>query len=123
MQREVQASLRKLRRAYTSPEESDRPLTKYGLCGIVTESPDAYLRTSMAWWHFSWSRTSPSSGWSDTPHAVLEVKNVSEDQVLVAAKDANERLLLVYADENALEVVADELSPKKLQVWKLLARE
>ena len=110
--KEAQHALEKLQQTFTSPEEcpsGSLHLIKYTLRGVCPTPYQTYIlvpngdQTSEApeqWWLCSWN-TQPSN-WGDM-YGVCETVKTSDTEALRAAQPCGDTVLLIYANDRALE--------------------
>lgn len=121
---EARETLKKLKSAYTSPENSDPAmptLATYSLRGVCADPTTTFVLvpfpesreesadvvpTSLPaeqWWCLRWGPPKSNIGWGETPTASYEVKKVTEEEVFEAMRTTGDgSLFAVYASENAL---------------------
>ncbi|KAI5790188.1 hypothetical protein EDC01DRAFT_657928 [Geopyxis carbonaria] len=119
LQHEAQESLQKLRYKYTSSNEipDSLTMTRYSLRGVLLNSAETYILCpnetseddvgmedsgdlSEQWWRITWEKSSDTSA----PH------RVSPDEVLSAVRTGGDRIILIYANEKALQTKPAPLS-------------
>lgn len=140
---EARETLKKLKSAYTSPENSDPAMPTleiYSLRGVCTDPTTTFVlipnpgpRESSfggapvssadlpaeQWWCLRWGPPKSNTGWGETPIASYEVKKVTEEEVFEAMRTTGDgSLFVVYASENALNPKdgIDSSLPGPLQV-------
>ena len=107
---QAKMDLQRLRRAYTEPDSAELPLARqYKLRGVCTSTDTTYFMPENGeWLKVQFSNDSPSS-----------MTTLREDAVLAAASEGSEQVLLVYANDRALQPVEEHIS-ESLQVCTLM---
>ncbi|KAL7273778.1 hypothetical protein RUND412_003355 [Rhizina undulata] len=131
LKQEAHVALKKLRASFTSPEDKPEnfpPLTKYSLRGFCPDSKTTYLLRNSAdgsgeqWWSISWGtqNQAATASYETTATASYELRMISVEDVLEATKNNGDGdLLLIYANENALNPKdgVDMSLPEPLQMF------